>query len=180
MISPNDIVACICEGNSEKNILSLLLEQNKLIFTKEQLLDDQIFQGKYRNPKNFCDQYLTMDYEESKIVILVILDKIESYAINAPYSHKVRDKHLIVTSPESEMLMIHSAGLYDEYQKEKSKKKPSEFLAEKWKMSSSKIKSKQFIETFYSENSLVDAIKEHSEKAKKDKKYSLLNDFIKE
>lgn len=178
MISPEDIVACICEGNSEKNIMSMLLEDNKLIFTKDQLLDDQFFQGKYRNPQVFSDQYLTMDYGNKDIVVLVIKDDSRTYVIKEPYSSKIKSKYLIVTSPEIEMLMIHSVGLYDEYKNKHSEKNPSLFLADKWGISKSKIKSKKFISDFYTKHSLTDAIKLYSQKSKKSKKSIFLYDLL--
>lgn len=177
MISPQDIVACICEGNTEKNIISILLENNDLIFTKEQLLDNQILQGKYKKAKIFSDQYLTMDYGEKKLIILLIQDHKNSYVIKAPYSEKIKGKYLVVTAPEIEMLMIHSSGLYNKFQK--SKKKPSLFLSEEWKIGTAKIKNTKFIKDFYEKNSLVDAIKVHSKKSKKNSKYKLLYDILK-
>ena len=43
--------ACICEGGAETVILNLLLEQNKLIFSKEDLLEGEIL--KSRKGKDF-------------------------------------------------------------------------------------------------------------------------------
>lgn len=177
MISPQDIVACICEGPTEKNIISLLLDNNNLIFTRDQLLENDCLLGKYKKSTVFCSQYLTMDYEERKLVILVIQDHKNKYVIKPPYSEKIAGNHLIVTAPEIEMLMIHSSGLYDKFQK--SKKKPSVFLAEEWKIRTSKIKHTSFIKDFYNKNSLVEAIKMHSQKAPKSNKYMMLNDILK-
>lgn len=35
-------IACICEGGAERAIFDLLLEKNKLIFKKENLIEEEI------------------------------------------------------------------------------------------------------------------------------------------
>lgn len=184
MISSENIVACICEGNSEKYIMSILLEKDKLIFSEDQLLDNQFFQGKYRNPEVFSAQYLTMDYKDPEIglrevVVLVVKDDKRNYVIKKPYSDRVKSKYLVVTSPELEMLMIHASGLYDEYKNKYSRKNPSLFLADEWGKKRSIIKSEKFIRDFFEKNSLVDAIKQHSQKTKRVNQYMFLADFLK-
>lgn len=178
MISSEDIVACICEGNTEKYIINLLLESNSLIFSKSQLIDGDVLEGKYRKANVFADQYLTMSYGAHKIVILSIQDNYTVYRINKPYMDKVKSLYLVVTAPEIEMLMIHSMGWYDEFQKNKSKKKPSEYVAEKFKMKVSKVKSKDFIISFFKNHSLEEAIMEHKKKAKIKKGSIFLADLL--
>lgn len=171
MISPNDIVACICEGNSEKYIMELLLEQNSLKFTEEQLLDGKILTKSYRRSKTFTDRYLTMDYGGNKLVILVIQDNVNpKFHIKKPYEHQLKGNYLVITSPEIEMLMIHSENLFDDFQKVKSIKKPSQFLCDNWKIRERILKSKKYIYDFYSKHDLVKAIKLQKRKSKKFKK----------
>ena len=53
-------VACICEGGAEHAILDLLLNNHKLIFSREDLIEEEVlkcrrgqdFEGKYREFKN--------------------------------------------------------------------------------------------------------------------------------
>lgn len=181
IMDENDLVACICEGPTEEWILDILLRENKLFFSRENLLDDKIFTGsKYRNPDNFIQQYLGMDYGKSKIIVLVIQDSHnKSYAIKAPYSNKIKGPYLIVTAPEIEMLMIHSLNLYDNFQKVKSKTKPSDFVADQLNMKVRNIKKEKFINKFFCTHSLTDAIKKHSEKCPKVKREKLLSDMLK-
>lgn len=179
MISPENLVACICEGSTEKTIISILLEENALTFTEDQLLDEELLFGKFRDPETFTDHYLTMDYDGTKIVVLSIQDDTRSYNIKSPYSNKIKEVCLIVTKPEIEMLMIHSLNLYNDYQKLKSKKKPSLFLAEHLGEKSSVIKSEAYIRKFYKKHSLVDAIQQHSKKAKRTKNHYFLVDLLK-
>lgn len=180
ILDDNDLVACICEGPTEEWIFDILLRENKLFFSRENLLDDKIFTGsKYRNPDNFIQQYLGMDYGDSKIVVLVIQDSHnKSYAIKAPFSNKVKGPYLVITAPEIEMLMVHSLNLYDAFQKVKSNKKPSEFVAEQLKMKVRNIKKEQFINDFFATYSLTDAIKKHSQKCPKVKREILFFDLL--
>lgn len=183
MISSNDIVACICEGNSEKYIIEILLEQNNLIFDRDQLLDSKILTGSYRKPKVFTDHYLTLDYGDSNLVILVIQDNCNpGFFIKDPYNHQVNGNYLVITSPEIEMLMIHALNLFDEFQKVKSIKKPCEFLSDRLQVKQSKLKSKDYIYNFYSKYDLVNSIKLHKSKSSKLRKdnYLFLNDIIKD
>ena len=176
-ISHSNLIACICEGSTEKTIIEILLEQKQLIFSEDKLLDGKIFVGSYRKASVFCDRYLTMDYGDTKISIILVQDQKQSYYIKSPYSNKIEETYLAITSPEIEMLMIHSIGLYSEYTKQK--KKPSIFLAEKLKTKASIIKSKEYIRKFYKQHDLVNAIKEYKKKAKAKRGTYQLADFLK-
>ncbi|EUJ31287.1 hypothetical protein [Listeria cornellensis] len=175
----NDIVACICEGSSEKNIIHLLLQNNLLIFSEEQLLQGKVLTGPYRKSDKFTDQFLTMDYGEQEVVIFIIQDNKTSFLIRKPYSNKIRGPHIVVTAPEIEMLMIHSLGLYNQYQKVKKSKKPSIFVAEHLKKTTSKIKSTPFILEFYQKYDLKESLILHKRKAKNEKGSFFLADFLK-
>ena len=49
-------LACICEGSAEQAIMELLLDDNKLIFSTEQLLEEEII--RQRSAKEFEKRYL--------------------------------------------------------------------------------------------------------------------------
>ena len=49
-------VACICEGAAEQAIIELLLDNGRLIFTRDNLLDGEIL--RCRSAKNFEKQHL--------------------------------------------------------------------------------------------------------------------------
>ena len=53
-------IACICEGGAETAILDLLLDQNKLIFSRDDLLEGEIL--KTRKGKDFETRYLKKDF----------------------------------------------------------------------------------------------------------------------
>lgn len=95
--------ACICEGGAETVILNLLLEQNKLIFSKEDLLEGEIL--KSRKGKDFEMRYLKKDFA-GKITVYRILDsRRENFKISKAYQHKVEVVN-VITAPEIEMLII--------------------------------------------------------------------------
>ena len=67
-----EIIACIYEGTAEKVIIEILLEANKLILKKEDLLNEELI--KRIKPKQFQSKYLNQVYEK-KIKIIRIIDK---------------------------------------------------------------------------------------------------------
>lgn len=52
----NDFIACLCEGNAEKAVIDILLENDLLKFRKKQLLEEKSL--KIRNAKTFANTYL--------------------------------------------------------------------------------------------------------------------------
>ncbi|WP_086428702.1 hypothetical protein [Staphylococcus cornubiensis] len=160
-IKENDLVACIVEGKTEKIILEMLLEDDLLFFTKENLLDQKFLEIKYRNPKAFKDKYLTLSYPNTDLYLIVIKDDKKDYKIPSPYSRKITKKLMVTTSPEIEILMIISLNKYDEYTKKyKSKYKPSEYLKIKF-YNKQNVKSEKFIRDFYKKHSMRDAIEQY-------------------
>lgn len=95
--------ACICEGGAERAILELLLEQDKLIFSKEELLEEEIINS--RRGKDFEERYLRKEFS-GKITVYRVLDsRRENFKISKAYQNKV-DIVNVITAPEIEMLII--------------------------------------------------------------------------
>ena len=63
-------VACICEGAAEKAIMEILLDADKLIFKRDDLLEGELL--RCRSGKNFEEQHLRKGFTE-KITVLRIL-----------------------------------------------------------------------------------------------------------
>ena len=55
-------VACICEGSAENAIIELLLDADRLIFRREDLLEGELI--RCRSAKNFEEQYLRKGFTE--------------------------------------------------------------------------------------------------------------------
>lgn len=51
--------ACICEGSAESAIIDILVDNNLLIFTREEMLDERVI--RCRSAKNFEERYLLMN-----------------------------------------------------------------------------------------------------------------------
>lgn len=64
-------VACICEGTAEEVIVSKLLDADRLIFTRDNLLDGEIIRT--RGAAAFEQRYLRKGFQ-CKITVLRVLD----------------------------------------------------------------------------------------------------------
>lgn len=149
-------VACICEGTAEEVIVSKLLEADRLIFTRDKLLENELIRT--RGAVNFEQRYLRKSYRD-KITVLRILDsRREKFRISKAYEHKIAAVHNVITAPEIEILIILNEDKYDAYKR--SRKKPSDFCKEDLKMSG--VKSREFVDRYFSDvNCLIAAIREY-------------------
>ena len=148
-------VACICEGSAEQTIIKLLLDNNKLIFTYDNLLDGEIL--RCRKAREFEEQYLRKGFSD-KITVLRILDsRRENFVLSKLYAPKIKVVN-VITAPEIEMLIILNEGKYSEFKK--SNKKPSEFC--KSVLGFKTVKTSLFVENYFSNiNSLISTIQEY-------------------
>jgi hypothetical protein len=60
-------IACICEGTAEQVIIEKLLDADKLIFSRSQLLEEKII--RCRSSKSFEERYFRKGFAE-KITVL--------------------------------------------------------------------------------------------------------------
>lgn len=148
-------IACICEGTAEQVIMNILLDNHKLIFEREDLLEEDVLRS--RSGQKFEQQYLRKGFDD-KITVLRILDsRGENFKISKVYQHKINVVN-VITAPEIEMLIIFNENKYENFKK--SRKKPSDYCKED--LSYKNVKSKSFItEYFENVNSLINAIKEY-------------------
>ncbi len=56
MIELSPIVACICEGGAETAIIDMLVDNDLLIFTRDQMLNEDVI--RCRSAKEFEQRYL--------------------------------------------------------------------------------------------------------------------------
>ena len=105
--------ACICEGSAEEAIIDILVDNDLLIFNREEMLEERVI--RCRSAKRFDEQ----------ISVIRILDsRREEFRLSKAYEQKI-DVVNVITAPEIEMLIIHAEGAYDQFKR--SGKKPSEF-----------------------------------------------------
>ena len=63
--------ACICERAAENAIIDILLDHNLLIFTREEMLEEEVI--RCRDGKHFEEKYLRKGFLD-KISVIRILD----------------------------------------------------------------------------------------------------------
>lgn len=158
MRSP-DLIACLCEGSMEQAIMEILLDNNRLIFEREQLLEEEIL--RCRSAKNFERDYLNKTTNEMITVYRILDSTNENFKLSGPYLKRVTVVN-IITAPEIEMLVIHAEGKYDDYSRKRMK--PSDYVKQHLKMG--KIKSYEFAKKyFYDVDILVNAIQQYKQKS---------------
>lgn len=116
------IKACICEGAAETAIIDVLLDHQRLIFPREEMLDESVI--RCRDGKSFENRYLRKGFRDKISVIRVLDSRRENFKLGKAYESKV-DVVNIITAPEIEMLIVLNEDKYNEFKK--SGKKPSLF-----------------------------------------------------
>lgn len=152
--------ACICEGAAESAIMDILLDYGLLIFSKEEMLEEEVI--RCREGKKFEEKYLRKGFKNKISVIRILDSRRENFKISKAYANKV-DVINVVTAPEIEMLIIFNENKYKEFKK--SGKKPSSFCKEDLKMA--EVKSYDFVKSYFSDPMvLVATIKKYHEMSK--------------
>lgn len=134
--------ACICEGSAENAIIDILLDNDLLIFTREEMLEEEVI--RCRDGKRFEEKYLRKGFMDKISVIRVLDSRRENFKLSKAYEHKV-DVINVITAPEIEMLIIFNEDKYKEFKK--SGKKPSDFCKEDLKMTG--VKSYIFVKDLF-------------------------------
>ena len=166
-------IACICEGAAEEAIMNVLLENDKLIFTSDNLLEGEII--RCRSAKSSQQRYLRKGFTEGITILRILDSRREIFKLDKTYINKVKVIN-IITAPEIEMLVIFNEGKYNQYKK--SKKKPSDFCIEDLGYRS--VKSKSFINDYFSNvDKLIEAIKEYRRVSNLEKGEFCLLDLLK-
>jgi len=164
----NKSIVCCCEGTAEREILSMLMEADRLIFGLNDLLDKQF--DRKRSWEYVKDKYLGMRHER-QIVILRVMDRnTESFKIEKQYRH-ICGNYDVCTMPEIEILIIIAENLWQKFQERSNRKqKASEFCKEHLR-SDKNIKSQEFDREYFSDiDVLENAIKRYSAYHKNDRK----------
>ena len=166
--------ACICEGSSEQAIIELLIEDGRLIFSYEDLLEEQVL--RCRDAKTFEERYLRKGFDD-KITVFRILDsRREKFRLRPVYADKVSVVN-VITAPEIEMLLILSEGKYTDFKKKKQK--PSDFC--KPVLHHKDVKSYEFIRNYFADTEkLVAAIREYKRITQRHKDELTLADLLKD
>lgn len=164
--------ACICEGAAESAIIDILVDHDRLIFTRKEMLDECVI--RCRSARTFEERYLRKGFNGSISVIRILDSRREAFRLGRAYENKVSVIN-IVTAPEIEMLIIHHEGAYDRFKH--SGKKPSDFCKTDLRMPN--VKSYEFVSAYFSDpDQLVEAIREYRRTANIPKGEYTLEDLL--
>ena len=147
--------ACICEGAAEAAIIDILVDNELLIFSRSELLDERVI--RCRSAKRFEERYLRKGFDNQISVVRILDSRREEFRLSKAYAHKI-DVINVVTAPEIEMIIIHNEGAYERFKR--SGKKPSDFCKIDLRMHD--VKSYDFVKAYFNvPEILVKAIKEY-------------------
>ncbi len=173
-ISITGLIACMCEGGAETAIMDILLDNDLLIFNREQLIGEEVIP---RMPgKVFQNQYLRMEYDQKITILRVIDSRNENFKLSTAYQCQV-DVIDVITAPEIEMLIIVSMGKYKDYCKS-GIKKPSEYCIRELKIKN--VKDQDFVSNYFADPYfLVQSIKDYNRVHKQKPGEASLYDLLK-
>ena len=162
--------ACICEGSAEAAIIDILVDNNLLIFSREEMLDEKVI--RCRSAKKFEERYLRKGFDSQISIVRILDSRREDFRLSKAYAQKI-DVVNIITAPEIEMLIIHAEVSYDIFKS--SGKKPSDFCKADLRMHN--VKTYDFVKDYFSNPQiLLNAITEYRRKANIPKgEYSLFD-----
>lgn len=173
-IPSSNLIACICEGGAETVIMDILLDNDLLIFNREQMIDESVLPR--TSVKEFERRYLRMAYDQKILILRVIDSRREEFNLSKAYRCQV-DVINVITAPEIEILIITSMKKYDEYCRSGTKK-PSDYC--KNVLGIKNVKSPAFIKDYFSDSRfLVDSIKEYHRVHKQKNTEASIYDLIK-
>ena len=106
--------ACICEGSAEEAIIDILVDNDLLIFKREEMLEECVI--RCRSAKRFEERYLRKGFDKQISVIRILDSRREEFRLSKAYEQKI-DVVNVITAPEIEMLIIHAEGAYDQFKR---------------------------------------------------------------
>jgi hypothetical protein len=150
----SSLILFSCEGKAEHIILSKLRQEKRLLCPNESIVDLTLLRG----ATSIAHGYLGLDYDQQLILVRVLDSRSERFELNRLYRERF-PVFSIYTHPEIEMLAIIKEGQLAEYDKVKSRVKPSQFCKETLGMK--RIKDSAFLDTYWNADELSEAIREY-------------------
>lgn len=145
-------VALLAEGSSEQAVLDVLLDNDLLFVTREQLVNESVL--RVRQAKKFERLYLRHSLPKKMKIYRIHDSRKEAFNLSKVYVSRVElPIQEIYTTPEIEMLFIIYEGDYDAYvKKQKSKIKPSDYVKKEYGKKYTRCKEYSFVYDFWSNN----------------------------
>lgn len=153
----------MCEGPNEREIINILLKNNCLKISEDDLLGLTPYHA--RQIKSSAQVRTELNIYPDEVTIYRIGDKqSDKLKIPSEYRDKITCVEKYCTKPELEMLFIIAENLTNEYEKVKSKIKPKDFTKENIRCGRRKYdNSTSFYTDYFGSNPelLVHCIKEY-------------------
>lgn len=148
-------ILCLYEGAAERDVLSLLLENDLLLFSCEDLLTRKLVPR--MAVRKIEEEYLSYSHKKPVVILRIIDSRNEKFLLRRVYQGRF-EIITVCTCPEIEILLILKNGDYDDYCKTKSTEKPSAYCKRKYGYR----KNKDVFRDFFSCDELVQAIRKYS------------------
>lgn len=156
----------MCEGPNEMKVMNILLENDALVFTENDLLGLEVYHARQIKSSAQVRTVLNL-YPGNDVLVMRVGDKqTDRLTIPPDYKDKIACVEKYCTIPELEMLLIISEGLVKEYDKVKSQTKPKAFAKTHVVYNRTRYNnSTQFFEDYYGGdcNKLIAAIREYKQ-----------------
>jgi hypothetical protein len=150
----SSLVLFSCEGKAERLILSKLRQEKRLLCPGESIVDFTSL----RSADSIENRYLGLDYDQQLIIVRVLDSRSERFKLSRLYRGRF-PVFSVYTRPEIEMLAIIKEDRFVEYDKVKSRVKPSQFCKEA--LGIARIKDTAFLDTYWNADELSRAIREY-------------------
>ena len=156
----------MCEGPNEKKIMDILLEQDKLIIGRDDLVGREVYHARQIKTSPFVKTQLSIYGDE--VEIWRIGDK-QSDKLDIPKEYRTQIKSVkkYCTLPELEILLIISEKKYKEFEKTKTNKHPKQFAKENIVYNRKRYTGEtKFYEEYYGNDvaKLISAIREYKQR----------------
>ena len=73
-------IACVCEGSAEAAIIDVLVDNNLLIFTREDMLEENVI--RCRSAKTFEERFLRKGFKDQISVIRILDSRREEFRLS--------------------------------------------------------------------------------------------------
>lgn len=159
-------IICSCEGHAEQAIMDLLIDGERLCFSRHDLIDGKCTQ--MRIGKHIANTFLGIDTEK-EVAILRILDR-RNEKLVLPKEYRLwRNISVldVITKPEIEIIHIIAEGHYKKFkaQPHKNPLSPSEYCKANFQQGRNRlsVKSREYVVRRYENDldSLVEALLEY-------------------
>lgn len=157
-------ILVLCEGSDEQTIINILLDNNKLKFNRDSLIGQRVYHARNLNNPMITTELI----HNGKPVIIYRIGDTQTDNLRIPNDFKNlinKDRiYKYCTKPELEMLLLISENMINDYNKVKSKIKPSTYAKRIVYNGQNYNKSTTFFEQYYNTNKvdkLVQSIKEY-------------------